>query len=46
MYLVPFQIPAAIAIFWLMKWGVLGMSLSVALLLSILAASIRIATNI
>jgi hypothetical protein len=46
MYDIPFQIPAAVAIFWLQKRGVVGMALTVAILLSLLAGSIRIATNI
>jgi hypothetical protein len=45
-YVIPFQIPAAMAIFWIQKRGVLGMATSIALVLSITAGSIRIATNI
>jgi hypothetical protein len=45
-YVIPFQIPAAIAIFWIQRRGVLGMATSIALALSIMAGSIRIATNV
>jgi hypothetical protein len=45
-YVIPFQIPAAMAIFWIQRHGILGMAISIALVLSIMAGSIRIATNI
>jgi hypothetical protein len=45
-YIIPFQIPASIAIFWIQRRGVLGMATSIALVFIIMAGSIRIATNI
>jgi hypothetical protein len=45
-YVMPFQIPASIAIFWIQRRGMLGLATSIILVLLILAWSIRIATNI
>jgi hypothetical protein len=45
-YVIPFQIPASIAIFWIQGRGVLGLAAAIALVLFILAGSISIVTNI
>lgn len=45
-YVMPFQIPASVAIFWIQGRGVLGLATSITLVLFVLAGSIRFATNI
>jgi hypothetical protein len=46
MYDIPFQIPAAVSLFWFARHGVVGTIFGIAIATSTVAASIRIATNI
>jgi hypothetical protein len=45
-YDIPFQIPAAVALYWFHRQGLVGTIIMISIIISIVAGSINIATNI